>query len=79
LKSISSRNQKTIMKPKIYNILNDCIETGILYGLRKSKKHSDDPTDEVVSQEIDRAIWSELHNKFDFEIESEEYEGEVNY
>lgn len=67
------------MKPKIYNIIADCIDTGIRFGFRKAKKHTDDPTDELISAEIDRAIWEELHNKFVFNIESEEYENEVDY
>ena len=67
------------MKPKIHNILQDCIETGIRYGFRKAKKHSEDPTDEVVGQEIDRAIWYELNEKFEFETQEQPYENEIDY
>ena len=57
----------TFMKPKIYPILEDCIESGILFGFRRAFKHDDDPSEEQVVQHILGEIMSAICEKFDFE------------
>jgi len=54
------------MKPKIRAILEDCISTGIDYGLSRSHKHTDNPTEAQIALAIDEAIWYEIDEKFDF-------------
>jgi hypothetical protein len=65
------------MKPKIREILEDCISTGIDLGLSRAHKHTDNPTDLNIESCIELAIWYEIDEKFDFgrDLASEMIEG----
>lgn len=55
------------MKPKIIPLLEQCIDTGIQRGWSRAWKHDDDPPADLIQQRINEAIWSELHEWFDFD------------
>ena len=57
----------TFMKPKIYPILEECIESGIRFGFRRAFKHDDDPSEEQVVEHMLREIMNAICEKFDFE------------
>jgi hypothetical protein len=54
------------MTPNIKVILEQCIETGIARGIRRAHKHIDNPGIDVLTHEIDKSIWEEIHTYFDF-------------
>jgi hypothetical protein len=55
------------MKPRMDRLLEMCIENGIDYGIRRAHKHTDDPTEEMIKEEILNAIRIELYEWFEFE------------
>ena len=55
------------MKPKILPVLEMCIENGLAYGYRRAFKHTDDPTEEFITNTIKESIMLELYEWFDFE------------
>jgi hypothetical protein len=55
------------MKPKIYPILEECIESGILFGFRRAFKHDDNPSEEQVVAHMLNEIMFAINEKFDFE------------
>ena len=59
------------MKPKFYPILTDCIERGIQFGLNRSFKHDDKPTQEAIAQNVEREILNQLHEYFVFDSEGQ--------
>lgn len=55
------------MRPKIRQILEECIETGIESGYLRAHKSSDDPYAFHIYEQIENAIWLEIDQWFDFE------------
>ena len=55
------------MRPKIREILEECIENGVAYGYSKAHKHDDNPYDFHIFEHIENAIWIEIDQRFDFE------------
>ena len=55
------------MKPKFLPVLEMCIENGLSYGYRRAFKHTDDPTEDQITQAIKDAIMLELYEWFDME------------
>lgn len=55
------------MKPKTYQLLERCIDDGISLGYNRSYKHTDDPSEEHMKQEIFRAVMNEICEWFDFD------------
>ena len=55
------------MKPKILPVLEMCIENGLTYGYRRAFKHTDDPSEEHITNTIKESIMHELYEWFDFE------------
>lgn len=55
------------MKPKIYPLLERCIEDGLRRGYRRAHKHVENPTEEAIFQEIESCIMGEIYEWFDFE------------
>jgi len=55
------------MKAKIREILDECIETGIVQGYAKAHKHADNPTELNIKSWIELSIWHEIDEKFTFE------------
>jgi len=55
------------MRPKVREILEECIEIGIERGYGNAYKHIDNPTETAMSACIELAIWYEIDQRFDFE------------
>jgi hypothetical protein len=55
------------MKPKFFPILEMCIDNGISFGLNRAYKHDDDPSREVMAENIKREIETQLYEWFDME------------
>ena len=55
------------MKPKIYPVLDMCLENGITLGYNRAFKHNDHPTEDAIKESIHRAILNEIYEWFDFE------------
>lgn len=55
------------MKPKLIQLLEQCIETGIQRGWNSAFKHDDVPPEDMVRERIREAIWLELYEWFDFD------------
>lgn len=55
------------MKPKLYPLLEQCIDKGIDYGYNHAFKHSDNPSSAYIQDCIFQAIMSEIHEWFEFE------------
>jgi hypothetical protein len=51
----------------MYNIVRDCVISGIRYGIRRAHKHTDEPSEDLLESEIHSAIMMELDEKFEFE------------
>ncbi len=56
------------MKPNIYNIVRDAIESGCVKGIRRAHKHTDDPTHDSIEAEVVAAILMELDHYFIFDL-----------
>jgi len=55
------------MRPKIREILEECIEQGINNGYHRAHKHDEEPNHRRILDEIEDAIWLEIDQRFDFE------------
>jgi hypothetical protein len=59
------------MKPKTYNLLEQCVQNGATRGYQRSFKHIDNPSEESICDNIVDAIMLELSEWFDFEAVEE--------
>ncbi len=57
------------MKPKIYPVLEMCINAGVNLGYNRAFKHNDHPTQDDIKTCINEAITNEIYEWFDFEEE----------
>lgn len=55
------------LKVNVYSVLEDCIETGIDGGFNKAHKHTDNPTEQQLKEEILRYIMLQISEKFVFD------------
>jgi len=55
------------MRPKIREILEECIELGIEHGIKVAHKYVDDPPHDLLAGSIDNCIWFEIDQRFDFD------------
>ena len=55
------------MKAKEYNLIAQCVETGVVLGWNRAHKHIDDPEPEHIREQIERAVLNEICEWFDFE------------
>lgn len=55
------------MKPKEYNVLAMCVETGVMSGWYRAHKHNDAPDPEAIRHAIEQAVLNEICEWFDFE------------
>ena len=60
-----------MLKPKTYTILSDCIDIGVDIGWNRAHKHTDEPSEGEIKQQIARNIMIEILEKFDIIDESE--------
>jgi hypothetical protein len=59
------------MKPKTYNLMERCIEDGVARGYRRAFKHTDDPGEDAILDNIVSGVMLELSEWFDFEAVEE--------
>jgi hypothetical protein len=57
------------MKPKFRVILNQAIEEGVLRGYRRAFKHNEDPSEEVICENIEECVMSQIYEYFTFDEE----------
>lgn len=57
------------MKPKLLPVLEQCIESGIQFGLNRSFKHDDTPSTQVIAEHVHREIMNQIYEWFDFKEE----------
>ncbi len=55
------------LKVNVYSVLEDCIEIGIDGGFNKAHKHTDNPTEQQLKEEILRYIMLQISEKFVFD------------
>lgn len=55
------------MKPKTYRLIKECVENGVEAGFNRAYKHTDDPTQLVITNNIIREIMFQINEWFDFE------------
>jgi len=55
-----------IIKVKTYTIIEEAVERGIRYGYKRAYKHTDNPTEEQMIQEILLAAMSCLDEVVEF-------------
>jgi len=65
------------MRAKTRQILEECIETGVIHGYARAFKHTDRPKEIYIKECIQDAIWFEIDDKFEFDrdLVSEVMEG----
>lgn len=61
------------MKPRMYPVLEMCIENGTRRGINRAYKHTDEPSREAVEENIIREIMNEIHEWFAFEEDKDEF------
>ena len=55
------------MKAKEYNLIAQCVETGVMIGWNRARKYADDPDPETIRNAIEQAVLNEICEWFDFE------------
>ena len=59
------------MKPKLYKLIEYCVESGAIGGYRHAFKHDDNPPEDVIVQNIVDRIMLEFSEWFTFDDEHE--------
>lgn len=59
----------TKLKLKTYSIIEEAVEKGISYGLMRAHKHTDNPSEEILMQEIERAVMYKLSEVINFDTD----------
>ena len=54
------------MKPKSYQLLIQCIEDGVAYGYSRAHKHTDNPSEDMIKDNIENGVLNAIHEWFDF-------------
>ena len=52
---------------KVYSIIDRAVEEGVAYGIRRAHKHHDNPSHNVLQQEIERGVMDALNEVIDFD------------
>jgi hypothetical protein len=55
------------MKAKEYNLVTQCVETGVMLGWNRAHKHDATPDPEAIRDAIELAVLNEICEWFDFE------------
>ena len=74
MKRVRTRKVKPLSGIKIdsYKIIARAVEEGVTYGLNRSRKHSDNPSEETLKREVEMAvmnalsdvlIWPDIYNE----------------
>lgn len=56
-----------MMKAKEYNLIAQCVETGVMSGWYRAHKHNDAPDSEAIRYAIEQAVLNEICEWFNFE------------
>ena len=51
---------KASIKINAYRIIDDAVERAITYGYRRAHKHTDRPSEQLIVQEVHRAVMNDL-------------------
>lgn len=65
------------MKPKIYVILEECVERGVLRGYRRAHKHNENPDENAIMSSIENCIMASILEYFEFNPSGDYYGAEV--
>ena len=57
----------TKMKPKTYQVLTLAVEDGVTMGVHRAFKHSDDPGQEYIADQVTQAVLNSICEWFDLE------------
>ena len=55
------------MRAKEYNLMLQCIETGVMLGWNRAHKHGDNPDPQHIRDQIEQAVVNEICEWFDFD------------
>ena len=55
------------MRAKATAVIQLCIEQGIAAGFARAYKHDECPSTVTIQEAIERALWEQLDDYFDFE------------
>jgi hypothetical protein len=55
------------MKAKEYNLIAQCVETGVMLGWNRAHKHTDTPDPDTIRNAIEQAVLNEICEWFDFD------------
>lgn len=55
------------MRPKVYQLLEQCVEYGIERGWNRAHKHTESPTEEQIKEQIHSCIMGDICDWFEFE------------
>jgi len=55
------------MKAKEYNLITQCVETGVMLGWNRAHKYDENPDPEAIRDAIEQAVLNEICEWFDFE------------
>jgi hypothetical protein len=58
------------MRVKEYQVLVDCVERGVAFGMARAYKHSDTPAPDHIKQQIEDAVMLEICEYFNFDNET---------
>jgi hypothetical protein len=58
------------VKVRIYSLVKKCVEDGAALGVRRAKKHADDPSEDIVVEHVITEIMNQLDEWFMFEVEN---------
>ena len=54
------------MKINEYQVMSDCVEQGVAYGYQRAHKYSDNPSDDIIRDEIEIAVKIQICEYFKF-------------
>ncbi|MBI4151840.1 hypothetical protein HY496_02620 [Candidatus Woesearchaeota archaeon] len=59
------------LKVKAYPVLCQAVEEGVAYGWNRAHKHTSEPGEEVIREQIEQAVLNEVCERFDFDDDKE--------
>ena len=60
------------MTPKFRVILEQALEEGIRRGYRRAYKHNEEPSEEIICEQIEDCVMGSLYEYFDFPEEPQQ-------
>ena len=62
----SKNKSKPSLSLRAYYIVSDAVESGVMFGLNRAHKHTDNPSREVLMDNICREVMNALAEVVDF-------------